>query len=268
MLAEFIHSIASMARAASSTQIVRIPGMRRLLVRSGDKVETIDLPPVRRRATFDSFSDVVNLSLDKAVCPEPEIYVGEDSIFVFTDRNSRTEAVRMRLQVSHPFAAMEALARSLTGSGFTPKALIRHLRFELPLPGFAPLLKSLAKVDFARRSDGKQTVSHGRESLGRQVEAVVQGVEQIPETVHVTCPVFANGGLREMSEAEIEVGVFIDVDKETIELRPIAGELEMAQRTAVGRIAAELRAALPDVPVFTGEPGVPLDCGVSEADED
>ena len=94
---------------------------------------------------------------------------------------------------------------------FTVSEVVKFLRFGLS-GATEVAARSLARVDFSRKSDGAHEAGHGRESLGKSVEAVVQQSETIPEEFEVRCPVYMNPGLRDLTSVSVRVGIYLDVE--------------------------------------------------------
>jgi hypothetical protein len=89
-------------------------------------------------------------------------------------------------------------------------------------------------LEFQRKNDGSSRLEHGRESLGKSVEAVVNNAENIPESFNISVPVFD----LELSTVEpITVSVDIDMAAGTIAIDVVPGQLEMAKRNAIATIA-------------------------------
>jgi hypothetical protein len=252
MLAEFLDRLAKMATEANAVQVIESEALRKIIVREGQKVTLHDIPPVERSGFLDGVEDLILAAQDEDMSPDPEIFHNDCSITLVCDRNDRHEAMQMPLRYSSRWKVLNKLAQDQ--ESMPARRLIQLLRFELSGSGIDGVVAALRKIDFTRRSDGSSNVQHGRESLGRSVEAAVQQAENVPETFDVTVPVILNHGLRDATTVSVQCGVHIDVHDETIMVRPLADELMSAQLRAQAAIGTLLRDRLTDVPIFYGEP--------------
>lgn len=253
MLSEFVAKIQELATTAGSLQVLRSDDLRRVFVRHGTELLDFNLPPLQREPVLESFGSVIDLVKDEVVAPRPEVYIDEESIRVLLDRNDRHERAVFPLQRSERFQTIKLLSNP-GGIGMAPSHWVRKLRFELPDAGVDGLIKALRKVDFTRRSDGSANVQHGKESFGQSVELAVQQAADVPETFMVTVPVFADRDLVPHSQCNVTFGVFIDLEKQQVVMRPLADEVARAELWALERVSALLCEAAPGVPVFRGTP--------------
>lgn len=242
MIREAIQEIAALARKSAAVEVVEIIKLEKVAVRRGDAVEIHDIPPPRRKASLRGLQDLVAIIVDRTIAPAPEVYYDRTAVSVLLDRNDRRAVVVCQLQKTERWARLESLA---AGVKFTPKEAIRLFRFELPSVGSQRLIDALRKVDFERKGTGASTVQHGRESLGKSVEIVVQQADQIPESIRIEIPVFSNPGLR--FSASVEVGIYVDLEREAIEIRPLADEIESGIEAAQAQIALALNEELDDL---------------------
>jgi hypothetical protein len=133
--------------------------------------------------------------------------------------------------------------------------MIRRLRVDLPgAERRTELLSTVRKIKFRQSTSGEDDIQHGKESLGRAIEAQVTGSGDIPETVVVTGPVYCNHGEREQSYA---VGLDLEIlpSEQKFRLCPVPDELDKAARDALQGIRDRLNAGLPDeTAIFFGSP--------------
>lgn len=249
MLAEFIDKIAGLAKTANGVSIVQIPGdPRRVLVaQSGTSAER-SIPAPLRKHQVHGLDDLVRLVGDETIASAPEVFHDDERVEVILERADRRESAVMSLVHSQRFLRLVELQIGIAADA---RDIVRFLRFELHDCGVAEVLKALRQVDFTRQSSGGRTTEHGRESLGRSVEAAVQQADKIPEEFTAEVPVFQNSGLRSIT-AKVRVGVYVDVDAEKVELRTLTDEIEQAKVQAQRSLGAELMDRLGEVPVFHG----------------
>lgn len=134
-----------------------------------------------------------------------------------------------------------------------PKDAVKMLRLELHGGNVSHVIQALSRIDFSRTSAGKTDVAHGKESLGRSVEAAVQQADGVPETFTVAVPVWSAFGFDRYS-VQVQFGLYLDLQAQKVELRVLGDEIERVVGLATHAVAADLREALPSVPVFMGEP--------------
>lgn len=253
MLAEAINTIAGLVETGNAIETFRCDDLRKVLVRRGKEIEMHDLPPVQRGGRLHGVEDLVAAALDDEFAPDPEVFHEGDGIVLVLNRADRHELVKMPLTCTDRFLTLMSLAK--TPRNMAPREWVRFLRFDLSGTGIDHVIAVLRKVDFARRSDGKMHVEHGRESLGRSVEMVVQTPgDAIPETFDVTVPVYATPGLRDATTVTLRMGVHIDVEATTVVIKPLADEIALAIDAAQVAIGNLLRSRLDTVPVFYGAP--------------
>lgn len=251
MLAELVKAIGDLARKAQGIETHKDPlTPERTLVRSGDKFEWVDAPAPKRMHSILSFADLASLAKDKAIAENPEIYHSASAIVVLLDREKRRELVTMPLTHSSRWQTLVSLSKGQ--QGMTTADAVKLIRFELHGAGADALCAALRKVDFTRTGNGARTVEHGRESLGTSVEAAVQGVSEIPQEFTAQVPVWGNQGLR-VIQARVRCGVYLDVNNQSVQIKPLADEISNALEAAQGELHALLATAVDPIPVLQGE---------------
>ena len=254
MLAEFLDRVVGLARSSDRVERVESGDPRVLLLRTpgGELVERSIDPPLRdwEVADFDSLIQVIQEQAD------PVVFVGDDSVEVLLDEDDRRE--RCSLSLSATSRWNEVLRLECEERRFGPRDAVRWLRFQMHSmgDGLAKLGAALSRIDFERKSSGQHVSEHGRESLGRSVEARVQKPEEVPESVVMRVPIWTTGGLEDVVQA-VRLGVFIDSEEEKVGVRVLADETDAALARARRVVAQRILAALGEdanVPVLLGEP--------------
>jgi hypothetical protein len=248
MLAEFLVKLREFAAVANVPKIVTCDSMpEKVFVAHNGRFEehARSRKPINGSlVSFESFVEYATSVFDSC-----ELYVDCSGVYLVLDIEDRWELMSMDFQYSSRFVKLMQLG----DRGYSPAQAIRCLQFNLELQNQG-VINSLRKINFQRRSDGASTVQHGKESLGKSVEAKVQQAEDVPESFVVNTPVFINPGFR--FEATVDVGLFLDLDEECIRFVPSADGIEMARFSAVNQTIAHLRTALGDGPkVYHGSPG-------------
>lgn len=253
MLANMIAAICGLQSKADQIQIVVDEKLRTVFIRQGDKYTDEEFPPEDRGGVLQGFRSFLDAILDPEICEKPEVYHNDDAMVVLCDRDDRSQRITMPLTKSDQFLAI--LKLSYGDLSFTPAQLVKYLRFDMSEgDGVEAMIKAVRRIDFTRQSVGNSSVEHGRESLGKSVEASVQQADNIPESLAFEVPVYSNSGLLNLTRVRIEMGVHIDLELQKLSIRPLAGQIDRARVTAHAAIANEFRKEAPKVPVFHGRP--------------
>jgi hypothetical protein len=251
MIAEAISKIAELTRKAHAAEVVKIPGVDRVVhLRVGDEIREIAVEAPKRMPTVDGVEDLIAMLKRKDIAPLPEVYVASSEVRAHLDGGKRVEFVSLPLPRTRRWMALLAL---LSHPAMSVADAIKLLRFDLYGPHATTLLPMLRRVDFSRASTGRVTNEHGRESLGREVEAKVQGAGEIPEEFAVRLPVFDVQGLRQI-EQSVTIRIHLAPGEEKIEFHPLEDELRLAESLALEAVFMSLSSSLPEVPIFRGRP--------------
>ncbi|GJM43460.1 MAG: hypothetical protein DHS20C21_03020 [Gemmatimonadota bacterium] len=249
MLAEFFDRIVGLGSRASEATVIRDSALpRTLIISKGERIEFRRADTPLRIVTLDSFEDVLALVENEDLAPNPEVYFSESSIWVVLNSEDMRECAILDLRESRRFQTIRALESE--PRSFTPKEAVKFIRYELHGVNADSIVAALGRVDFTRRSEGRNHVEHGKESLGRSVEAQVQQADKVPDTFEVTVPVFTNSGVRHT--AIVRCGLYLDLEAERVEIRVLTDEVQFALDTTMGRIRSTLEELT--CPVFNGAP--------------
>lgn len=250
MLAEFLDRIVGLAKGAHRVEFAiheKLP--RRVFVRNGDQLTQHDEPPPDRCHSLIGFDDLVEALRDKTIAPAPEVYVCGSEIEVLLDRTKRVEVVKVCLNWSKRFLLCQAIEKQ--PRALTPKDAVKLLRYELHSGNVEHVIQALSRIDFTRTSAGKSHVEHGRETLGRSVEAAVQQAESVPKDFVIAVPLWTNPGFH-VHSANVAFGIYLDLEAQLVELRVLSDECLRVSNLAVESVIGRLREGLPGVPVFHG----------------
>lgn len=256
MLAEAIAKIVSLAPNIGQLEVLRIPELpRKVFVRSpGGEVMEFEREPTPRHAKIDSLEDLIAALVDRAIAQDPEVYHTANAVIVLLDRTQRHEQICMPLFFSQRFSW-------LMGTDYrsgSPREIVKALQRGLGSSAPFPVVDAIRRVNFTRTNAGASVVEHGKESLGRSVEAVVQQADKIPERFVVRVPVYSNPGLQAF-QAEVWMGLYLDLEGQAIEIWPEPDAIQAAIQTAQARlhealVAAEFWPNPGSAPVFYGTP--------------
>lgn len=249
MLAEFVSKIAELAVGKKQVEAVEVPELRKIIVRKGDEYSDEEIPPDFRSADLTSLDDFCRYVTDPRIPVDPnmvEIFHSPERIVAYLDGARREDMAQMTLRHSAEWMAIERLLpRSAP-----PVELLKFLRKNFnAVP--QEVRDSLSRIDFTRTSSGRTSVEHGRESLGRSVEASVQQADKIPESFKVTVPMYDNPGLRGI-RVTVQIGIYLHSTEEQVEFFALPGEIDAAVNQVHEEIGKRLAAGAPDAQVFHG----------------
>lgn len=253
MLAELFDRIANQAVRAHGPAFLGTEAIhdRVWLKDCEGNLEEIQKPPPLRGHTLHSLQDVIAVCKDADMSALPEIHYNAGGITVFLDRDKRSERATLSMKMSKRFEMLQHLERA--PESLDVPAAVKYLRFKMHGVGADNVIQALKRVDFTRTSAGTNVVEHGKESLGRSVEAEAQSVGEVPEEIAMTVPVFSNPGCESMT-ALVRVGVYLDVHNQRVEFGVLADESTRAINESLSKVRTFLRDNLTKVPIFHSAP--------------
>lgn len=218
MLKEAIDRIAELGVQSSGIEVKHLCN-RTHLVRKGHAFETVEFDaPERCYIALDCDSFVKTVA---KLGEDPLVMIDSGAALAVLDEENHKGKALLNLEPSRAMKALVAI-----GAPTDQKKLIAFLREELADCIEPRFLAIVRRLDFTRRNDGKSHVIHGRESLGKEVEAAVQSSEgELPEGVLVTLPAWTDIGFN--SVIQLRCAVSVDPVSEKIWIRPMGEELEM-----------------------------------------
>lgn len=228
MLKEAIEKLAELGTTASGIEVKPLCN-RKVLVRQGSEhsLMTTDAGPRNYRCdNCDSF-----VELTAALGHEPIVFVDERAVTAVLDDDYRDDKVSMGIPYSRAFNALGEI-----GKPCDQRLVIAKLREELDGCTDSRFLAVIRRMDFQRSNDGRAHITHGRESLGKSVEAAVQSADgDIPEAIVMQFPAWAAIGFD--STVAVKCAVTVDPVNEKIAVRPVGEELQLE----LARVRAKLR---------------------------
>lgn len=247
MLKEFLETIASQVRrgdAATVTEVSSRP--RHLLISQGGLREWVAKDPPLRAVKVGALSSLIAYLApfkDKA-----QVFLGPLGAVALLDGDDRRESATLALTPTDAWATLSGWTK---WEQFHPETIVKELR-GLDVP--TGVVAALRKLDFKRQSGTKIETEHGKESLGRRVEAEVQGADKVPEFFDVDVSVFAEDGCRRVVTVRVEV--YLNVKEETVDLRVTEDRVQRAVAEVLEDIADSIEAhkEMAGVRVFMGAP--------------
>ena len=245
--AEAIKLIQETAQKAAGATVLVLPGEpHKLAIVAGGTVSYRDLPPENRShrvATLDDLTHAVDSF--SAGTDIASVWHCAEGIIAVLDADRR-DCANMELRYSAAYRTLQGIKPMKQAD------VVRLLRHDLSGSVDPSLVPTFRAIDFKRRNDGSSEVHHGRESLGKQVEAIVTGRSEIPEEITVNLRVYANVDLP--MRYPVVCTVEIDPVQETFSIRPLPDELTTVVQQAQAEIGDRLRKSLDKIPVFYGTP--------------
>lgn len=253
MLAEFVQAIAEMARRGEHPhKISQSRHVTQWVFPNGESIEEVERQPdiTTNVCDIDSF---VSLVADGSL-----VYVSQanQAVVTYHDPAYGRDCVYMPLPPTSPTRFFEKMREDKAPVVVSQSQAIALIRSTLWGTGMEALLPDLRELTWDVRKTGKGNLAHGKESLGRSVEAAVDRAERIPERVRLSFPWFRGSWYTMQSELQ----VFVDLlpQTEQIQFSVSWDELSRAEYTATEYVAELIRAAL------TGRPGVQVVMGNTE----
>ena len=250
MIREALEWLGKTITTGKEARTLDLKNPRLAYVDQGGVLTPITVPPALRSHKVESVDDLAAAA--EKWTGDSTVWIGTDAVRLVLDDADRRDVVTLPLVKSPQFTTLEQLAKTPL---LDQQALIRRLRVDLPgAERRTELLSTVRKIKFRQSTSGEDDIQHGKESLGRAIEAQVTGSGDIPETVVVTGPVYCNHGEREQSYA---VGLDLEIlpSEQKFRLCPLPDELDKAARDALQGIRDRLNGALTSsTAIFFGTP--------------
>ncbi len=251
MIAEAIRSIEEMARRSRTISIDVCDEVEggKVFVTEGGETKTFDRRLPKKRDEVDSVDDFVDYANSVGMSESGMVMVGYQAVCATADANVRRNWFKLKLCTSKRWDRIIALASEPLK--MDPAGARRWLRLKMPGTGTGDMVKALSKVDFDRRGSSSSRSEHGRESLGKSVEAQVQQIEEIPEHFTARVPIWNTPGATHFV-VDVDITVHIDPQNERIEFHVSEDSLSRAVFVAREQLRGELRSHLPETPIVLG----------------
>jgi len=247
MLKEAIDRLAELGSEAAGIEIKELD-QRKVVVRTGTTYATVERDPPPRKYVAEQVVGFV--AIVEQLATNGIVFVDSESVVAVLDDDIRSDKIVMPLTESRALTALRELA--------TPRDqrfLITKLREELAGCVEERFLATIRRLDFSRKNDGRSSIQHGKESLGKSVEAVVQSAEgDVAEVIVVSFMAFTDIGAG--STIEVRCAVTLDAVNEKIAIRPVGEELTSGLLRARQGVCEKLGALLDGITCVVGSPGL------------
>jgi len=183
---------------------------------------------------------------------ETRVFVAMNAVVAVIDaKNSPRDRVFARLAFTDAF---EVLSSWRGGGSLNQAAMIAKLRRVFHASDLSKLLPKVRSLRFQKSSNTDANISHGNETITADVrKQAMAGGEALPEYAEFAVQVYNDWAQEE--PCIIKCSVDVDIDRQTISVSPLSGEIEKALRVVHGAIAEFIRKGLK-------EKGALVWCGV------
>ena len=235
-------------KAAGAQMVAGLNPRRQVLVVNGE-MEMLEIPPAIREHQMASLEDLILFAgrIADEEKSNPVVYHSQDRVVLVIDDADRRDQVIFHLHYSREFAALVGLSETCV---FDQRQFLRLLRLVLNVD--AATVALFRRLDWKVTNESRGEVLHGRESLGRSVEAAVQGSAEVPDELPVAVPIYDNFG--EDMPYLIRCLIEFDAVNARLQFLPAPGELVRVLDRHQASIRSRLEAALQ----AEGEKGVPI----------
>jgi len=187
-----------------------------------------------RVATLDDLAAAV---AEYAMGDAAEIWVDVGRVVGLIDSHRFTRTIQLPLTWSEPYKTILALESHQPKTQAAIVWLLRHSLAGCVSEDLLPIFRGLR---FGQKTDGTARIDHGKETLGRAVDAAVVSTTEaaIPERITAAVPIFQNPGLR--AAQEIPLTVEIHTATEQLSISPLPDACQIAADRAVADVAEQL----------------------------
>lgn len=251
MLHEALKFLTDLGAEAAASTIIDIPGdPRRVLLdrRDGSPAEFITIPAGDRAHRVNTLDDLIHAT-ETWTEANRVIFHNHEKVVLVLDDDDRRDLVTLNLIQSEPFKTLCKLAEKLNR---TQAEMVRLLKVDLYGCAEERILPIIRNIKFTQTSSGGGNLQHGRDTLGRQVDAAVAGVaETIPEYFHCNAPIYMNPGCAAIQSCVISLD--INTADSSFALKPMPDHLLQMIAGAQQDIHDRLIESLgDDVQIFNG----------------
>lgn len=246
---EALELIQQTAQKAQAPQVIPVPGELRLcrVVMNG-QTAMYAVPPTPREHTIQSIADLIEYANQEWIKTRSVVWHEEGEVVLVIDDEDRHDTIRFFLTRTIQAGKLFELANRL--QWFDQLAFVRMLRLDLRVD--PTIVGKFRRLDWSQGTTASQEAMHGRDRLGKQIQAEVRGIDELPEEIVVRVPLY-----REPAEDtlyDVLVLVEIDTTNNRLALIPAPGELDHVVQTHQMGIRQRLEDGLSDTPAFYGSP--------------
>jgi hypothetical protein len=235
----------------NSTLLLRDPRKTRIVV--AGQIHTIEDTPDARAHKLDSIEDLIHFAnrfqdfaSDTSAYAGPSVWHSIGAITCLVDDSERIDTAMVNLVYGSQFTSLDRHAKD---GSVSQVAFVRFLRFGLGLT--EAIIGPFRRLAWNSNTTG--TTVHGASSMGKSIEAISNGTDQLPDRITLEIPIYSTRGAD--THHKIPCGVDVDVDNQRLQLVPEPDAIERAIDAAQGLLRKALREGLHDsIPVYYGTP--------------
>lgn len=258
MSADALRILINTSQEAKAARVldIRGDGRTQYVDQNGELTPVVVAPRVRSHHVF-SLDDLIvyggQVAERQSEAPTCVVWHDTDGVVLVLDDSDRRDTVTFELNFSSQFRVLRELAEKRPS--MQQQAFVRMLRISLQID--EAIIAIFRKLDWKSTTHTKGETLPDRESLGRSIEAQVQGTSGIPDSIVVPTPIYTNLG--EDNLYNVNCLVEFDALNATIQLLPAAGEFERVLDRHQAAIRVRLEKPLQDakgprVPIYYGTP--------------
>lgn len=191
----------------------------------GSLKEVPEAPP-GVRVTAATISDFVDLAIRESQKLESpgRVYISDQMLSLVIDGDEYRQCQLLcRLTRTKEF---EVLTKGITDSHRSVLKWLRKLPYNEAVFEVSERLKT---IQLQKSQSVSSEVARGRDTLGSQIARQVLGIDAIPESFDVECPVFSEYAATQT----IVLGVDVDTDSCEITIEPLGNSAEDAVRSSM-----------------------------------
>ncbi len=253
MLKEAIQSITNLVEECDKATLIEeaVDGRSATYSQRGKRFE-IERSATVRDHNVHTLDDLIRIA--GAISPPAEkleggvggtvFWHGPAAVVLIVDDADRRDRVAFGLDFSKAFCIL----REAVGHPFQQAEFLRFLR---ALDVDSATVAVFRRLDFTVIQAAEGDIQHGKERLGKTINAEVKGTTDLPEEMTVAIPVYSNKG--ERAAVSILCTIDLDPQRALIHFEPKGDELAEAIDSAQDSISTRLVDAFGDDRVFYGK---------------
>lgn len=257
--AKFVQEIAALATGKAAPLVFQPeaePGHVYLLRQPDGSYERHEAPVGPRDEAATRIDSLAALA---ATGSEPAVWVGRDQVVLALDGPTGRGRVTLDRQQSAPLALLrEWNGRTML---FAPKELYQLLRTKLAdavAANHPGLIAKVGKIDVKKTQETVGEIAKGKVSLDRSMLATASGIDDLPDELILSVPLFERPADLSDRRADVRVAFELDPERERYVLDVMPGEIARADAQADAVLAAAIGKALDQAkaraPVYFGTP--------------
>lgn len=258
MLAELFKAISDQAAKAAGPSVlpleVRGDSRHERLLIDG-VISTFPIEPEFRHHEPGSLDDLIALAIPHA--GKAVVWHNENAVTLLYDDSDRRDVAILSLAASEQF---RTLVKLTPASGYEQRQFVHLLRFTLGCP--KPQVDPFRSLNWRNEAAGEGVALHGKDRMGRTINAEASGTEELPDELRITIPLYTTAGERGGHHVQCGIELNARGDLPTIAIFSLPGEFEQAMyehqasihERLVDAFSGTASEASEPLPVYYGSP--------------